>query len=68
MDGYSVAKALRADPATTSAYLIALSGYGSDADQKQGREAGFQRHLVKPVDPEELQSILAAARPGEPGR
>jgi two-component system CheB/CheR fusion protein len=65
MDGYAVAGALRADPNTSSAYLIALSGYGSDADQQRTREAGFHRHLVKPVDPEELQRILADLRPAK---
>ncbi len=62
MDGYAVARALRADSNTASAHLIALSGYGSDDDQQRTRDAGFHRHLVKPVDPEELQRILVDLR------
>jgi signal transduction histidine kinase/CheY-like chemotaxis protein len=63
MDGLAVARALRQDEATASAHLIAMTGYGSEADQQQCRDAGFDRHLTKPVDPEELQRILAALQP-----
>jgi signal transduction histidine kinase/ActR/RegA family two-component response regulator len=64
MDGLAVARALRQDPATATAHLIAMTGYGSEADQQQCRDAGFDRHLTKPVDPDELQRILAALQPG----
>ena len=43
--------ALREDPATADARLIALTGYGQEEDQRQAREAGFDHHLTKPVDP-----------------
>jgi signal transduction histidine kinase len=59
MDGLAVARALRADPATAGARLVALTGYGSDADHGRAREAGFDLHLVKPVDPKELHRALA---------
>jgi PAS domain S-box-containing protein len=60
LDGYGVARALRADPATARARLIALTGYGSEEDRRRGAEAGFDHYLVKPADPVELQRVLAA--------
>jgi signal transduction histidine kinase/ActR/RegA family two-component response regulator len=66
MDGLAVARALRQDLATSAAHLIPMTGYGSETDQQQCRDAGFDRHLTKPVDPEELQRILAAVGPAAP--
>lgn len=51
MDGYDLAAALRRDPATASARLIAVSGYGRDEDRTRALEVGFDRHMLKPVDP-----------------
>lgn len=48
IDGYAVAKVLRAEPTTAGSYLIAVSGYGSEEDQRRSREAGFDLHLNKP--------------------
>jgi PAS domain S-box-containing protein len=62
MDGYELARQLRAHPHTTSTTLIALSGYGQDADRRRAREAGFDHHLVKPVDPQELCDVLGGLR------
>jgi CheY-like chemotaxis protein len=61
MDGYRVARALRENPATAAARLIALTGYGQDEDRRRAREAGFDEHLTKPADPAVLESLLAAA-------
>jgi PAS domain S-box-containing protein len=63
MTGFEVARALRHDPTTAAARLIAVSGYGREEDQRQAREAGFDDALVKPVDPPELQRILAEGKP-----
>jgi CheY-like chemotaxis protein len=60
MDGYGVARALRSNPATARARLLALTGYGAEEDRERSRQAGFNGHLVKPVDPVELQQILSA--------
>lgn len=49
MDGYQVARDLRADPRTDSAILIALTGYASAADQVEARAAGFDAHIAKPL-------------------
>src|SRR5262245_17788749 len=67
MNGYQVAPALRATPGLEDTMIVALTGFGSEKDQKLTREAGIDRHLVKPVEIEALQMVLAAWSPG-PGR
>jgi len=59
MNGYEVARRLRADPATKDALLLALSGYGQDEDRQRAREAGFDHHFVKPIEPSALRAWLA---------
>ena len=59
MDGYQVAAALRRDPDTASAKLIAVTGYGRDEDRRKSKEAGFDQHLTKPVNPDQLKRLLA---------
>lgn len=58
LDGYQIARRLRVDPSTVGARLIALTGYGQAADILLTREAGFDAHLVKPYDFEELEKIM----------
>ena len=58
MTGYEVATALRKDPETRSAKLIAVTGYGRDEDRRRSKEAGFDLHLTKPVDPAQLKAVL----------
>jgi CheY-like chemotaxis protein len=58
MNGFEVARALRAEPATRDCLLVAVSGYGQSEDQRQSQEAGFDHHLVKPVDLTVLQEIF----------
>jgi PAS domain S-box-containing protein len=60
MDGYEVAAALRTAPGGRRQRLVAVTGYGQDEDRRRSREAGFQYHLVKPIDLEELRAVLAA--------
>jgi signal transduction histidine kinase len=60
MNGYDVAAELRHDSATAGAYLIAVSGHGSEPDQQRCLQAGFDRHMTKPVDPTALQQVLAS--------
>jgi PAS domain S-box-containing protein len=60
MDGYTVAQALRQEPPLASAHLIALTGYAQEDDQRCARNAGFDRHMTKPVDLDELQAVLAS--------
>jgi CheY-like chemotaxis protein len=59
LDGYAVARRLRGNPATVQARLIAVTAYGQDEDRRRSHEAGFERHLVKPVDPDDLRRALA---------
>ena len=61
MDGYELARRLRRDPATAHATLVAVTGYGQEQDRKNSRQAGFDHHLVKPVDMAALEKILAGA-------
>ena len=58
MNGYDVARQIRADPQTRDAFLIALTGWGSDEDRRLSSEAGFDLHLTKPVDMQALTSLL----------
>ncbi|MFN3650800.1 MAG: ATP-binding protein [Armatimonadota bacterium] len=60
MDGYSVAEELRRRAATAESYLIALTGYGQEADRHRAETAGFNLHLTKPVEPEALYRVLAS--------
>jgi CheY-like chemotaxis protein len=60
LDGYGVATALRQHPATASARLIAITAYGSDEARRRTREVGFEKHFVKPIDPDVLLDLLAA--------
>lgn len=62
MSGYEVARELRKDDFCKDALIIAVSGYGQADDQRRSREAGFDLHLVKPVDYDALLSLLAQAR------
>ena len=57
MDGYEVAREMRA--LGIPIVLVALTGYGQPEDRRRAEEAGFDAHLVKPVDPTELTATLA---------
>ena len=59
VDGYALARALRADPSMPEAYLIALSGYTDERARQRSREAGFDVHLAKPLDIRRLEQILS---------
>jgi signal transduction histidine kinase/CheY-like chemotaxis protein len=63
IDGYELARRLRARPSTAHALLVAITGYGQDSDRQRASAAGFDRHLVKPIDLGILQDVLAAGRP-----
>jgi PAS domain S-box-containing protein len=60
MSGYDVARRLRGHPALADVLLVAMTGYGSDEDRRRSAEAGFDHHLVKPVDLDELHRLLAS--------
>lgn len=65
MDGYEVARRLRGELGLNDAVLAALTGYGQEEDRRRSEEAGFDRHIIKPIRTETLLGLLAAAsRPG----
>lgn len=60
MDGYQLAARLRAAPGGDRMVLVAITGWGSAADKAKAAQAGFDQHLTKPVDPDQLVAMLAA--------
>src|SRR5262249_19200243 len=60
LNGFEVARRLRGGGAHAGGVLGAPTGWGRDAGRRRSREAGFDHHLVKPVDPEALRQLLAA--------
>jgi signal transduction histidine kinase len=60
MDGFALAHALRKLPETASARLVAITGYGREEDRKRALQAGFDLHLIKPVEPETLLGQLTS--------
>ena len=66
MNGYDVARALRADPTLKSVVLVALTGYAAPEDVARSREAGFDHHLAKPPAPEQISRLLVGLAPRAP--
>lgn len=66
VDGYEVARRLRREPARAGMTLLAVTGYGQEEDRRLSREAGFDHHLVKPVDLETLRGLLESSAPARP--
>ena len=64
VDGYEIARRLRARPDAREAVLVAVTGYGREEDRAAAREAGFDHHLVKPIEFGALQQLFAAVRGG----
>jgi signal transduction histidine kinase/CheY-like chemotaxis protein len=62
VDGYEVARRLRASRRCKDTFLIALTGYGQPEDRRKALEAGFDAHIVKPIDPNQLTAVIASAR------
>ena len=59
LDGYQVARTLRLEPELKWCVLVAITGYGQEADKRRALEAGFNAHVTKPVDVQELERLLA---------
>jgi CheY-like chemotaxis protein len=58
VDGYAVARAVRAAPEGAAILLVAITGYGAVSDRRRAEAAGFDAHLTKPISPHELAEIL----------
>jgi len=64
MNGYEVARAIRAHPLGAKIVLVAATGWGQDEDRKRAREAGFDEHITKPVDRSQLLKLMTRPRRG----
>ena len=62
LNGYEVCRRLRARPRATPVVIVALTGWGQAEDRRKSTDAGFDAHLVKPLDPVVLQDTLARFR------
>ncbi len=60
MNGYDVCRSIRQKPWGKDILIVALTGWGQDLDRKNSRDAGFDEHLVKPVNPLVLDEVIAA--------
>lgn len=63
MNGYAVAEHLRRDPDHRGMFLVAVTGWSQEEDKRRAIEAGFDAHVTKPADPDELQALLAGRFP-----
>ena len=63
MTGYEVARHIRAEAWGQRMMLIALTGWGQEEDKKKAFEAGFDHHLIKPIDPDALEALMASDYP-----
>ncbi len=68
MDGYEVARRVRANPALAGIVLVAVTGWGQESDKIRAREAGFDLHFTKPIEPEKLIELLHAPDLVVPGK
>jgi CheY-like chemotaxis protein len=67
MNGFECARAIRGQPWAAGTLLIALTGWGQEEDKRRALEAGFDRHLTKPVDPAMLENALRLPQAGQGG-
>jgi CheY-like chemotaxis protein len=65
MDGYEVARRLRMRQEIARMRLVAVTGYGQQEDRDRARDAGFDQHLVKPVEPDALNAVLGSVQAGK---
>ena len=62
LNGYEAARRIREQPWGKDVVLVAVTGWGQEEDRRRSQEAGFNAHMVKPVDPGALQEMLAALK------
>ena len=66
LNGYEIASRFRREPQGNRVMLVALTGYGTPEARERSRAAGFDHHLIKPVDPEVLRDLMGRSPPGAP--
>jgi CheY-like chemotaxis protein len=64
LNGYDAARRIRAERWGKSIMVVAMTGWGQDEDKRRASEAGFDRHFTKPVDPSEIEQLIAGLRSG----
>jgi DNA-binding response OmpR family regulator len=62
VDGYALARRIRSGTQSPNVFLVALTGYGQESYRARSREAGFDAHVVKPIDLESLRDLLNGVR------
>jgi CheY-like chemotaxis protein len=66
LNGYELARQLHQQPALQACVLVAVTGWGQEDDRRRARDAGFDHHLVKPVEPEQILEVIATYRRASP--
>lgn len=66
MDGYQIASSFRKEPTSNQVMLVALTGYGTPEARERSRAAGFDHHLIKPIDPDVLRDLMVEKLPPRP--
>jgi CheY-like chemotaxis protein len=66
LNGYEIARRFRAEPDADGVMLVALTGYGTPEARERSRQAGFDHHLIKPVDPDTLRELMRPAEMAVP--
>ena len=64
LNGYEACRQIRAQPWANTVVMVAVTGWGQDDDRRRSREAGFDLHLVKPLDPVEVERMMRKLEPG----
>jgi signal transduction histidine kinase/CheY-like chemotaxis protein len=68
LDGYQIASSFRKEPTSNQVMLVALTGYGTPEARERSRAAGFDHHLIKPIDPDVLRDLMVEKLPPRPSR
>ena len=68
LNGYDACRSIREQPWGKEMFLIALTGWGQEEDRRRTEEAGFDHHIVKPVDPAVLMQMLSGRPSGQPSQ
>src|SRR6185437_1893311 len=66
LDGYQIASSFRKEPTGNRVLLVALTGYGTPEARERSRAAGFDHHLIKPIDPKALRGLMVEHLPPRP--
>lgn len=66
LDGYQIASSFRKEPTSNQVMLVALTGYGTPEARERSRAAGFDHHLIKPIDPDALRDLMVGKLPPRP--